>query len=130
MILRPKSVLRHEVPTLEASAAAPPIVPPGWLRRAVPDAQGVAAHSLEDVALAAGAALGALDAVIRRQDRWAGAWRQRLALKAAAATAKQMGRVGDEQALRDAWLLTRPGVYLSHGSPTLGPGVGVAPEPS
>lgn len=47
--------------------------------------------------------------MVRRQQRWAGAWRQRLALAAAAATAKQAGRVEDEAALRDAVLLTRPG---------------------
>ncbi|CAG0961609.1 MAG: DUF1403 family protein [Rhizobiaceae bacterium] len=87
----------------------PAIALPGWLRRAVPDAQSLAVHSLEDVALIAGAAIGALDASIRRQERWAGAWRQRLALAAAVVAAKQAGRVEDENALRDAVLLTRPG---------------------
>ncbi|CCV16399.1 conserved hypothetical protein [Mesorhizobium sp. STM 4661] len=93
---------------------------PGWLRRAIPDAQSLAGkgagpNALEDVAIAAGAAIGALDAVVRRQERWAGAWRQRLALSAAAATVKQAGRVEDESALRDAVLLTRPGDFLSVG---------------
>lgn len=88
---------------------------PAWLRRAVPDAQSLAGKDVEDVALVAGAALGALDAVVRRQDRWAGAWRQRLALSAAAVTAKQAGRIEDEAALRDAVLLTRPGDSLSVG---------------
>ncbi|WP_246749871.1 DUF1403 family protein [Mesorhizobium caraganae] len=82
---------------------------PTWLRRAIPDAPSLAGREIEDVALAAGAAISALDAVVRRQQRWAGAWRQRLALSAAAATAKQAGRVEDESALRDAVLLTRPG---------------------
>ncbi|QND62070.1 DUF1403 family protein [Mesorhizobium huakuii] len=59
--------------------------------------------------------IGALDAVVRRQQRWAGAWRQRLALAAAAVTAKQVGRVEDESQLRDAVLLTRPGDFLSVG---------------
>ncbi|WP_352697245.1 DUF1403 family protein [Mesorhizobium sp. M0152] len=86
-----------------------------WLRRAIPDAQSLAGQDGEDVALATGAALGALDAVIRRQERWAGAWRQRLALAAAAVTARQAGRVEDEAALRDAVLLTRPGDSLSVG---------------
>jgi hypothetical protein len=67
------------------------------------------------MALVAGAAIGALDAVVRRQERWAGAWRQRLALAAAAVTARQAGRVEDENALRDAVLLTRPGDFLSVG---------------
>ncbi|WP_246707217.1 DUF1403 family protein [Mesorhizobium sp. NZP2077] len=82
---------------------------PAWLRRAIPDAQNLAGKGVEDVTLAAGATIGALDAVVRRQERWAGAWRQRLALSAATATAKQAGRVEDESALRDAVLLTRPG---------------------
>ncbi|MGI6857034.1 DUF1403 family protein [Mesorhizobium sp. 1B3] len=82
---------------------------PSWLRRAVPDGQGLAGKDVDDVALVAGAAIGALDAVVRRQERWAGAWRQRLALSAAAVTARQGGRIEDEAALRDAVLLTRPG---------------------
>src|SRR5690606_15303625 len=80
----------------------------------VPDArthatQSFGPNALEDIALAAGAAIGALDAVVRRDEKWAGAWRQRLALSAAAVTAKQAGRVQDEASLRDAVLLTRPG---------------------
>ncbi|MER9223230.1 DUF1403 family protein [Mesorhizobium sp. M0644] len=97
-----------------AAAAAPPVPLPGWLRRAVPDAQSLAAqgpgpNALEDIAITAGAAIGALDAVVRRQERWAGAWRQRLALAAAAVATRQTGRVEDEAGLRDAVLLTRPG---------------------
>ncbi|MER9082454.1 DUF1403 family protein [Mesorhizobium sp. M0895] len=88
---------------------------PAWLRRAVADAQSLAGQAVEDIALTAGAAISALDAVVRRQERLSGAWRQRLALSAAAATAKQAGRVEDEAALRDAVLLTRPGDFLSVG---------------
>ncbi len=66
-------------------------------------------NALEDIASTAGAAIGALDAVVRRQERSVGAWRQRLALTAAAATAKQAGRIEDEAALRDAVLLTKAG---------------------
>lgn len=109
MILRPKSSSRHQRPMLAAPAAAPVVALPGWLRRAVPDAQSLAAEGLEDIALLAGAAIGALDTVVRRQERWAGAWRQRLALVAAAVATRQAGRVEDEAALRDAVLLTRPG---------------------
>ena len=108
MILRPRSSPRHHG-SLAVAAAAVPV--PGWLRRGVPDAQTLAAEAFEDVAVAAGAALGALDAVVRREEKWAGAWRQRLALTAAAASAKQAGRVEDEAALRDAVLLTRPGDF-------------------
>lgn len=117
MILRPKSSPRHHG-MLAGAAAAVPIVPvpvPAWLRRAIPDAQGLATHGLEDIAIAAGAAMGALDAVVRRQERWAGVWRQRLALAAAAVTARQAGRVEDEGQLRDAVLLTKPGEFLSVG---------------
>lgn len=87
---------------------------PGWLRGGVaepasPAAQRVSAGAPEDAALLAGAAIGVLDALVRRDEPWAGAWRQRLALTAAAATARQAGRAEDEAALRDAVLLTRAG---------------------
>lgn len=79
---------------------------PTWLRCAIPDAQALVAQGIKDVAFAAGATI---DAVVRRQERWAGASGQRLALSAAGVTARQTGRVEDESALRDAVLLTRPG---------------------
>lgn len=109
MILRPKSSPRYPAPALGTAVVAPAIALPGWLRRAVPEAQSVGSQGLEDIAIAAGAAIGAVDAVVRRQERWAGAWRQRLALGAAAVTTRQAGRVEDEAALRDAVQLTRPG---------------------
>lgn len=109
MILRPKPSPRHHGTLAGAASTAPMATVPAWLRRAIPDAQGLAGKDVEEIALAAGAAIGALDAMVRRQERWAGAWRQRLALSAAAVTAKQVGRVEDESALRDAVLLTRPG---------------------
>jgi hypothetical protein len=94
------------------ASAAPMTAVPNWLRRKVHDAQsggGQGAVSLEDVAITAGAAIGALDALVRRRERWAGVWRQRLALSAAAVTARQAGRVEGEAALRDAVLLTKSG---------------------
>ena len=119
MILHPKSSPRLYGALPGAASAAPMAVVPAWLRRAVPDTQSLAGkgvglnalgpNALEEIAIAAGAAIGALDAVVRRQERWAGAWRQRLALSAAAVTAKQAGRVEDEAALRDAVLLTKGG---------------------
>ena len=109
MILRPKFLSRHPGSLPGATTATSAVLVPTWLRRAVPDAQGVAGKDIEDMALVAGAAIGALDAVVRRQERGAGAWRQRLALAAAAVAARQAGRVEDENALRDAVLLTRPG---------------------
>lgn len=115
MILRPKSLSRHAGSLPQATAGTPAALVPAWLRRAVADAQGPAGKRLEDIALVAGAAIGALDAVVRRQERWAAAWRQRLTLSAAAVTAKQAGRVEGEAALRDTVLLTRPGDSLSVG---------------
>lgn len=95
-------------------AAAPRAALPSWLRKAIPDTKALAAqelgpNALEDVAIAAGAAIGTLDQIVRGEEQWAGAWRERLALIAAAVAAKQAGRVEDEAALRDAVLLTRPG---------------------
>lgn len=112
MILRPESLSRHAGPLPGATTVAPAVLVPSWLRRAVADAQSLAGKDVEDVGIAAGAAVGALDAVVHRQERWAGVWRQRLALAAAAVTARQVGRVEDEGQLRDAVLLTRPGDFL------------------
>ena len=60
-------------------------------------------------AFMAGAAMTSLDSFVRSQPSWAGAWRQRLALKCAVAATKLVGRTEDEAALRDTALLTRPG---------------------
>lgn len=119
MILRPKPSPRYQG-TLAGSATVP-----DWLRRAVPDAQSLATQGAgpnahEDVALIAGAAIGALDQVVRGQEKWAGVWRQRLALAAAAVTARQAGRVETEAALRDTFVFSGSGDRLS-GSTALGP---------
>ena len=61
----------------------------------------------------AGAALSALDSVVRSDPPWAGVWRRRLALKSAAAVAQNLlNRREDEAALRDAIALARPGQAL------------------
>lgn len=80
----------------------PPPRPPAW---AVP----LAAVEIDAVSavFAAGAALATLDPLVRAEAPFAGAWRQRLALKAAGASAQ--GRAGEEAALRDALALTRAG---------------------
>ena len=57
----------------------------------------------------AGSALNALDILVRSGLDWSGAWRHRLALKAAAACMRLAGRGEDEAALRDAWLLRQHG---------------------
>lgn len=53
----------------------------------------------------AGSALNSLDNLARSDAPWLGAWRQRLALKAATASVKLMRRTEDENGLRDAWYL-------------------------
>lgn len=83
----------------------PPLRPPAWatalVARSAPEISGLSA------AFAAGAALASLDVLVNRNAPFAGGWRQRLALKAAAASLE--GRAGDEASLRDAHALTRPG---------------------
>ena len=83
-------------------AASPPSLP-GWARPI---------HAPETDAEAtflAGAALARLDAIVRENRPWAGVFRQRLALSAAAANVRRAGRAEDEAALRDAFHLGRAG---------------------
>ena len=67
-----------------------------------------------DVAYAAGAALTAVDQLVRTDAIWLGAWRHRLALKAAAQASRLAGRREEEPDLRDAW-------HLRQASDALGP---------
>jgi hypothetical protein len=62
-----------------------------------------------DAAFCAGAALNSLDFFVRSEPVFSGAWRQRLALKCAAAAVRLAGRSEDEAALRDAWYLRPAG---------------------
>ncbi|NTF72595.1 DUF1403 family protein [Rhizobium rhizogenes] len=62
-----------------------------------------------DAAFAAGIALKSLDDLIRADPPWLGCWRDRLALKSAAVAAKMLGHSEEENALRDAVLLTVSG---------------------
>src|SRR5277367_7136510 len=97
MLARPDS---FAIPGRSAASAA---AFPAWAR---------AVHAPETEAEAgflAGAARARLDAVVRETPPWAGAWRQRLALHAAAASVARAGRNEDEPALRDAHHLTRSG---------------------
>ena len=72
---------------------------PGW---ALPEGS---ASSDADAAFCAGAALTSLDNLVRSAPPWAGAWRQRLVLKCAAASVRLAGRTEDQAVLRDAWYL-------------------------
>src|SRR5271170_2657802 len=97
MLARPDS---SAIPgALTASAAAFP----AWARAKNPPETEAEAGFL------AGAALARLDPIARENPPWAGAWRQRLALQAAAASVARAGRNEDEPALRDALHLTRSG---------------------
>lgn len=78
---------------------------PGWARAVERLDGGVGLEA----AFAAGAALAVLDAIARDAPVWDGVWRRRLALRAAAASLRAMGKREDEAALRDAWGLRRPG---------------------
>src|SRR5271154_3146841 len=84
-----------------STASAPPF--PAWARALHPP------EPEADAAFLAGAALARLDAIVRENPPWAGAWRQRLALHAAAASVARAGRNEDEAVLRDALHLTRSG---------------------
>src|SRR3984885_12485267 len=84
----------------------PPASPgpfPGW-GRAVD-----APETEAEAAFLAGAALARLDAIVRDNPPWAGVFRQRLALSAAAACVARAGRAEDEARLRDAFHLRRGG---------------------
>ncbi|RWC00366.1 MAG: DUF1403 family protein [Mesorhizobium sp.] len=87
---------------LPANSAAPPTVP-GWALASA------GAPSDGDAAFRAGAALASLDTLARAQPAWTGAWRQRLALRCAAASMRLAGRAEGEAALRDAWQLCPAG---------------------
>jgi Protein of unknown function (DUF1403) len=70
-------------------------------------------NSEADALFFAGAALSALDSVVRSDASWTGVWRRRLALKSAAAVAANLlNRREDEAALRDIVALARPGEAL------------------
>src|SRR5271170_2633129 len=97
MLARPDS----SAPSGLSTASAAPF--PAWARALHPPETEAEAGFL------AGAALARLDAVLRETPPWAGAWRQRLALQAAAASVARAGRNEDEPALRDALHLGRPG---------------------
>lgn len=69
----------------------------------------VASADTREAAFAAGAAVHALDQIVRANAPWLGVLRARLALKAAQVAARLLRQKADEAALRDAQHLTRPG---------------------
>ncbi|MEI9425981.1 DUF1403 family protein [Mesorhizobium sp. Cs1299R1N1] len=107
---------------LAASSTAPSTVP-AW---ALPPG---GAPNDADAAFQAGAALGALDTLARAEHSWAGAWRQRLALRSAAASMRLAGRAEDEAALRDAWQLCPAGADPGPAGAILGAWRQLAAQP-
>ena len=78
-------------------STAAPAAFPAWARA------GNAPESDAEAAFLAGAALACLDAIVKENPPWAGVWRKRLALGAAAASVLRAGRAEDEGGLRDAF---------------------------
>lgn len=76
---------------------------PSWMRPKAQSSQAL------DTAFLTGANLAVLDPIAREMPLWAGAWRQRLALQAAAVSLSLIGRREDQSQLRDVHLLRRPG---------------------
>ncbi len=83
---------------------------PAW---AGPPARGAAAELTAGAAFSAGAGLALLDQLLRAEPPFAGALRQRLALRAAAASASLLRLREDEAALRDAEHLSPGGAQTS-----------------
>ncbi|MCV9938233.1 DUF1403 family protein [Boseaceae bacterium BT-24-1] len=94
-------MLRRAAPLASPPSTIRPV--PAWAR---PKAQS---SQVVDAAFLAGASLAALDAIARENPPWSGVWRQRLALQAAAASLRLIGRREDQNQLRDVQLLRRPG---------------------
>ncbi len=111
----PRRAARTKIAAAPAPAPEPPMVP-GWALPAAPVADAAQAAFL------AGAALNSLDTLVRGQPAWAGAWRQRLALRCAASACRLAGRAETEAALRDAWALRPAGVFLPLDGPPSAPG--------
>jgi len=97
-------MIRAQNQLLGTSPPAPVQPPfPGWARHDTPPADFV------ETAFAAGAALAALSARVHTFAPWSGVWRRRLALRAAAASARMMRRGEDEALLRDSLFLCPAG---------------------
>lgn len=84
------------------SSSVPYLRTPGWVRGSPDDA-------VTDATLRAGAALALVDQLVRQDTPWRGAWLDRLAVNAAAASLRLLRRSEDVGGIRDAHHLCRPG---------------------
>ena len=89
------SITKVQIPSVTWSANMP-----GWTLAYGRDIDEI------DAAFAAGIGLKSLDDLVRADPPWLGCWRDRLALKSAAVAARMLDRNEEENALRDAVLLT------------------------
>jgi hypothetical protein len=97
-------MIRTQNQGLGTSQPVPVLSPfPGWARH------DTSPTDPAEAAFAAGAALAALSARVHAAAPWSGVWRRRLALKAAAASARMMRRGEDELLLRDSFFLCPAG---------------------
>jgi uncharacterized protein DUF1403 len=103
-------MIRAQNQLLGTSPQAPVQTPfPGWARHDTPPATPAGGDPMVEAAFTAGAALAALSARVHAAAPWSGVWRRRLALKAAAASARMMRRGEDEALLRDSLFLCPAG---------------------
>ncbi|MER9417971.1 DUF1403 family protein [Mesorhizobium sp. M0306] len=116
-------MIRLDPATTSPAPIAPPIVPPWALAHS-------GALNDADAAFQAGAALASLDSLARAEPSWSNAWRQRLALRCAAASMRLAGRSEDEAALRDAWYLRPAGADTGPAGAVLGAWRQLAMQPS
>jgi Protein of unknown function (DUF1403) len=101
-------MIRAQNQLLEAHQLAAVLSPfPSWARHDTRPADP--AEAAVETAFTAGAALAALSVRVHAAAPWSGVWRRRLALKAAAASARMMRRGEDEGLLRDALVLCPAG---------------------
>ena len=105
------SARRKRTPPVPSTLANPlnlqPL--PRWITTAAQAGRVEGAPDRGATLFAAGAAVHALDAVLRADPPWLGCWRMRLTLKAAVAGARLLRIEADEAGMRDVLHLTRAG---------------------
>lgn len=96
------------ISTLDLAHRPEPL--PRWIVSAVSGSLGRDGGGQDDrTTFAAGAAVHAIDLLLRAEPTWLGCWRMRLVLKAAVSAAALLRIDADETTLRDVFHLTRAG---------------------